>query len=177
MRGVSSFSALLEFCNGLGHCIVLVTGDHATDSGRHCSVSNTLTVFNRRKLISMYDQKSGLFDDLWWQTPSALGALATLYSNDLDFRKEEDASGQMFRNTFEKASHFHNRSGYYDEHLAYQQWWALGFLDMYDVNRYAAIPNNADFIAANSFGYVAACGGLRGNKKQESTSALATGMV
>lgn len=123
----------------------------------------------------MYDEKSGLFGTLWWQSPSALGTLATLYKHDPDFMKKEDDKGQIFTNTLQNGWHFHNNPDFLDDFIDDQGWWGVGFLDMYDLTKDPTYLIHAANIAVDMSKYPAPCGGLLWSKKQKSMSAISDG--
>jgi predicted alpha-1,6-mannanase (GH76 family) len=133
--------------------------------------SNAVAATNA--LLSWYNQTSGLWETTsWWNsancvtvlalltelTPSALRMTERIWSNTFQNAKKHNSSQKKFLNDF------------YDDEV----WWALAWLDVYDVTKNKTYLTTAVEIFDDILGtgYNATCGGLWWNKRRNYNVAI-----
>lgn len=127
---------------GCGSRIVLSPGPGGSAAGTSNYAQNAKT--SAAILQTWYSQSSGLYASPsgWWNAANSITALAN-YA-----RVTGDTSyNSVLANTFAAAqkSHANFVNDYYDD----QQWWALAWIDAYDVTGKAAYLSMAETIFAN----------------------------
>ncbi len=113
-------------------------------------------------LRSTYDVKTGLFRGTgWWNSANGITALANV-SRSLGTRQFDG----LFRNTFEAAQH--QAPGFLNEFYDDEGWWALAWLDVYELHhdvRYLKMSKS--IFADMTGGWSDSCGGGLWWKKNE----------
>jgi predicted alpha-1,6-mannanase (GH76 family) len=113
-------------------------------------------------LAKTYDPESGLFRGTgWWNSANGISALARV-SQDLQTTEFD----QLFANTFVAAQRKH--PGFLNEFYDDEGWWALGWIDVYELRGDARYLDMSESIFADmSGGWSDGCGGGIWWKKNE----------
>jgi predicted alpha-1,6-mannanase (GH76 family) len=136
--------------------------------------SNAVAATNA--LLSWYNQTNGLWETTnWWNSANCITVLALLteFTPSVKYMTEG-----IWNNTFQKAQkHNPSQEGpngfsnfYYDD----EAWWALAWLDVYDVTKNKTYLTTAVEIFTDMMGtgYNATCGGLWWNKRRRANVAI-----
>jgi predicted alpha-1,6-mannanase (GH76 family) len=122
-----------------------------------------------RALLKLYDEQTGLFKTMgWWNSANAITTLANEQRVD-----NSEHFDDLFRNTFQQAqlhsTGFVNR--FYDD----EGWWALAWIDVYEVNGDKTYLEMAESIFADmTSGWDSTCGGgIWWNKNRQYKNAIA----
>jgi predicted alpha-1,6-mannanase (GH76 family) len=122
-----------------------------------------------KTLQSWYDKQTGLYRTTgWWNSANAITTLAD-YSRAAHTRK----FNAVFRNTFKAAQK--TSPGFINQYYDDEGWWALAWIDAYDITHHRPYLNMAQSIFANmAGGWSSTCsGGIWWSKKRSYKNAIA----
>ena len=120
---------------------------------------------------SWWDSSNGLFQDLWWQTPSVLTTLADLTVLDPDTFL--DTSKYFFQTSLEAAAAA-NGGTFLDDFYDDEGWWAMAWIKVYDITQNDTYLNTArDIFSDMVKGANATCGGHWWDKEDDANTAIA----
>ena len=139
----------------LGFCFLCITGIALGGCGGSASASSNsgsgnstppsysqMAADDVQTLQGWYSQSSGLYATGWWHSANAITALANY-----ERVSGDSAYLSVLSNTFTAAqvSHPNFINSYYDD----QGWWALAWIDAYDLTKNASYLSMAETIFAN----------------------------
>jgi predicted alpha-1,6-mannanase (GH76 family) len=104
-----------------------------------------------------YDASTGVWENMWWQSANFISALADFSALDADYKPIYYST---FASTYSNAPNSFGYAGFLDDYYDDEGWWALAWLNIYDLTGDADYLNLAISIFKDiQGGLTTPCGG------------------
>ena len=115
---------------------------------------------------------NGLWGGSWWESGFLMGSLAELTTLDSGY----DAYSDTYANTYQNAPSFNGYTSFINDYNDDEGWWAIGWVNAYDLTGNQDYLNQAITIYNDISQYKSSCGGIYWEKGQTYIASIANGM-